>query len=308
MKGIYSVKAQLCGIKSPLAPLLQGGGSAEQRDSEAHTAAYLVKTGCTNASPTAAHFSQEAYIETPSLEQEAYSNAPTLAKRGRTNASPFEKRVYTKTSPFEKGGLRGICHPRARQQGVALVVALVLLVVVTLVGLAAIRGTSLQEKMAGNMVDRAQAFQLTEGAIDLAARTVVQATPGPTSTDCGNKKNGANCQAGITDCTSGACADNPATDTTKAYPWVTIPVSGSSNSATTNLVSLYGNGPSYLVQYMGSCSATGGGKFQFTNDQNNQGGGGSLAPASQCYRITARSGSAGSDRSQIVLQAIYRVS
>lgn len=188
----------------------------------------------------------------------------------------------------------------ANQRGVALVVALVLLVVVTLVGLAAIRGTSLQEKMAGNTFDRAQAFQLTEGAVDLAARTVVLATPGPTPSTYGTP--------GITDCSAGPCADNPATDAVNTYPWVTIPVSSSSNSAITDMVSLYGNNPSYLVQYMGACTTTGGGNFKFTNDQNNQGGGGSLTPASQCYRITARSGSASSDRSQIVVQAIYRVS
>ena len=249
LRGIYFLRPQTHGVKSPLAPLLQRGGCG------------------------------------------------TDEREART-ANPFAQEAYTKASPFEKGGLRGICHPGARQQGVALVVALVLLVVVTLVGLAAIRGTSLQEKMAGNMVDRAQAFQLTEGAIDLAARAVVLATPGPVASN----------YTGSIDCTSTSCADNPAIAIPTDSHWVTIPVSSSSNSATTNLVSLYGNGPSYLVQYMGSCSATGGGKFQFTNDQNNQGGGGSLAPASQCYRITARSGAAGADRSQIVLQAIYRVS
>lgn len=197
-----------------------------------------------------------------------------------------------------------------RQRGVALVVALVLLVVVTLVGLAAIRGTGLQEKMAGNTFDRAQAFQLTEAALDLASRTVVLANPGPTSANCGNAGNG-DCQVGITDCTAApGCVDNPATDTATNYPWVQIPlnlnIGGTANVA--SLVSMYGNQPSYLVQYMGQCSNTGGGKFQFTNDQNNQGGGGSLHVTSQCYRITARGGAASPDRSQIVLQAIYRVS
>ena len=37
-----------------------------------------------------------------------------------------------------------------RQRGVALIVALVLLVVATLIGLAASRGTTLQERMSGN--------------------------------------------------------------------------------------------------------------------------------------------------------------
>lgn len=189
-----------------------------------------------------------------------------------------------------------------RQQGVALVVALVLLVIVTLVGLAAIRGTSLQEKMAGNTFDRAQTFQIAEGAIDLAARTILPpaATPSPVSYN----------SPGVTDCSAGACADNPATDTATTYPWVQIQSSSAvaGTSDTSQLVSMYGNSSSYLIQYMGQCTTTGGGSFQFTNDQNNQGGGGSLQTSSQCYRITARSGASSSDRSQIVLQAIYRVS
>ncbi|MBN2856212.1 MAG: hypothetical protein JXK51_08215 [Halothiobacillaceae bacterium] len=226
---------------------------------------------------------------------------PTPAA-GQPLANRFLTAAHLAYRPYSTALPAGL---RARQQGVALVVALVLLVVVTLVGLAAIRGTSLQEKMAGNTFDRAQAFQLTEGAVDLAARTIVLATPGPNPTTYATP--------GITDCSQGPCADNPATDAVvnnTNYPWVTIPVSASSNSAITNMVSIYGNAPAYLVQYMGSCTATGGGNFQFTNDQNNQGGGGSLAPASQCYRITARSGpaSSASDRSQIVVQAIYRVS
>jgi type IV pilus assembly protein PilX len=255
-------------------PLLQrGGGSAAMDDSDAQSIFLFVKRNAQNTSP--------------------------LVKGDAQNTSPLVKGDAQNTSPFVKGGLRGI-YPMAKQQGVALVVALVLLVVVTLVGLAAIRGTSLQEKMAGNMVDRAQAFQLTEGAVDLAARTVVLATPGPSPTTYN--------APGVTDCSAGPCADNPAIAIPNDSNWVTIPVSNSSNSAISNMVSLYGNTPSYLVQYMGSCTTTGGGNFKFTNDQNNQGGGGSLAPASQCYRITARGGAAGTDRSQIVVQAIYRVS
>ena len=46
-----------------------------------------------------------------------------------------------------------------RQCGVALVVSLLLLVIVALVGLAAVRGTLMQQKMAANSFDREQAFQ-----------------------------------------------------------------------------------------------------------------------------------------------------
>ena len=55
-----------------------------------------------------------------------------------------------------------------KQNGVALVVALILLVVATLIGLAASRGTMLQERMSGNTYDRSLAFQRTESALRAA--------------------------------------------------------------------------------------------------------------------------------------------
>jgi len=195
-----------------------------------------------------------------------------------------------------------------RQQGVALVVALVLLVVVTLVGLAAIRGVGLQEKMAGNTFDRAQAFQVAEGALDLAARTILPPAATPNSSTF--------TQNGIDNCSLAACAENPGTDAgIPLADWTMVPTTTPAGAAaTTSVVTLYGNNPSYIVQYMGSCSVSAQGNFVFTNDQNNQGGGGSLQSAGKCYRITARSntpdaaGAPPADRSQVVLQAIYRTS
>ncbi|HEX5339300.1 MAG TPA: pilus assembly protein [Gammaproteobacteria bacterium] len=53
----------------------------------------------------------------------------------------------------------------SRQQGVVLVVALILLLVLTLLGLASIQGTSLQEKMAGNQRQHQLAFEAAEAAL-----------------------------------------------------------------------------------------------------------------------------------------------
>ena len=52
---------------------------------------------------------------------------------------------------------------RSAQRGVALIVALILLVVALIVGLAASRGTLLEEKMSANLYDRSLAFQRAEG-------------------------------------------------------------------------------------------------------------------------------------------------
>ena len=51
------------------------------------------------------------------------------------------------------------------QRGVVLVVSLILLLVVTLLAVSSMQGTSLEEKMAGNTRDRNLAFQTTESAI-----------------------------------------------------------------------------------------------------------------------------------------------
>lgn len=54
---------------------------------------------------------------------------------------------------------------RKNQRGVTLVVVLLLLLVVTILGLTAMRGTVMQERMSGNSASRATAFQLAEGVL-----------------------------------------------------------------------------------------------------------------------------------------------
>lgn len=51
------------------------------------------------------------------------------------------------------------------EQGFVLVVALILLLILTLLGLASIQSTSLEEKMAGNQRQQALAFQAAEAAL-----------------------------------------------------------------------------------------------------------------------------------------------
>lgn len=53
----------------------------------------------------------------------------------------------------------------AKQDGMVLIVGLVMVLLITIVGLSAIRGTGLQENMAGNMRDRNVAFQAAESAL-----------------------------------------------------------------------------------------------------------------------------------------------
>ena len=196
-------------------------------------------------------------------------------------------------------------RPLHRQRGVALIVALILLVVITVIGLAAIRTSTLQEKMAGNTFDRAQAFQVAEATLQLASATIL---PPATTPDPATYQANA-----YTNCANNPCLDNPANDpNVPASAWTLPPTATNAAAGAGSIVTLYGNNPSYIIQYMGACSAASG-NFQFTNDENNQGGGGSLKAAGQCYRITARSSTPGNgappqDRAQVTLQAIFRTS
>lgn len=56
-------------------------------------------------------------------------------------------------------------HNPARQSGAALVIGLILLLVMTLLGVTAMRGTTLQERMSGALSDQNVAFQAAETAL-----------------------------------------------------------------------------------------------------------------------------------------------
>ena len=77
---------------------------------------------------------------------------------------------------------------RAGQQGIALVVVLVLLIAVSLLGVAVMRSAAMQERMSANLRDRSVAFESAESTLR-HVQTVVMAsgawaqTP-PTNDDC----------------------------------------------------------------------------------------------------------------------------
>lgn len=52
-----------------------------------------------------------------------------------------------------------------QQQGAVLIVALIMLLLLTIIGLSSMRGTSMQESMAGNMRDSNLALQASEAAL-----------------------------------------------------------------------------------------------------------------------------------------------
>ena len=63
------------------------------------------------------------------------------------------------------GRTDALTHLRAFERGIALVVSLILLILITILGLVAIRGTTVQQRMTANFYDRELAFQNAEAAL-----------------------------------------------------------------------------------------------------------------------------------------------
>lgn len=194
-----------------------------------------------------------------------------------------------KTSPTLSGKPQG--H---RQQGVALVVALVLLVLVTLVGLAAIRGTTMQQKMASNLYDREVSFQTTEAAVRAAASAILTSTAVIAR----------NCGAGGV-----LCEGNPFTDTANPVPAsgiITVPAGNGTGQFTTSSVAV--GQPQYIIENMGSWPDP---NVQTGYDQSAnaaQYGAQGSSTTSLYYRITARSSdpNVANDRAIVTLQAMVK--
>jgi len=179
--------------------------------------------------------------------------------------------------------LRGYKHA---QRGVALVVALVLLVVASLIGLASIRGTNLQERMSANMYDRSLAFQRAESALRDAERAI---TANWRIADLG----GQDCSA-----TSGnLCGILPASNAT----WTTVGGTYNVNNDKTP------GTPQYFIQFMGTGSAQNNLGLDANADYANYGN--SYPPDNVAYyRVTARSSAPADagDRSIVVLQSTVK--
>lgn len=188
-----------------------------------------------------------------------------------------------------------------RQRGMALVVSLILLIVVTLVGLAGMRGTILQERMAGGAYDRETGFQAAEAALALGAKDFISNRQAWNKTISDNSAH--------LDCSNQSCSSNPNGSIDNKL-WVSV---SAGTSDTTFTAIDKNNPPQYVVQLLGPCSSSGAGaSYTGTTDQNEGGPGGvQLNNQGTCYRITARAidptASENADRAQVLLQATYRM-
>ena len=182
----------------------------------------------------------------------------------------------------------GTNSPR-KQRGAILIVALIFLVVMTMLILASIRGTVMQERMASNLYDRSLAFQAAEAALREGERYVLETPPKPTGTGCN---------------TSGDC-NKPISTATPVWQDATNwahPHSASDGHGHVIEIGTLPVPPQFLVELLADnmpevnlCEST------------------AIDPDAPCYagpeglryRITARSGEAG--RAMVVLQSVYAV-
>jgi type IV pilus assembly protein PilX len=168
---------------------------------------------------------------------------------------------------------------RGRQQGISLLIVLLLLVVTSLLGIAILRSSSMQERMSANMRDRSIAMQAAEAAIRFAqGRLLVSPTGVPTETwdDLDQIPTAAQC-TNIGICPAGSAA--PAA-------WQTVP--GTEYDSATLPVA-----PEYWIEYLG----IGQGRLAASDDTRSEEGPDNQSPM---FRITARSRAAG--RAEVVLQ------
>jgi type IV pilus assembly protein PilX len=168
------------------------------------------------------------------------------------------------------------------QSGAALLVALIMLLISTMVGLASIRGTTMNEKMSSNMYDRSLSYQAAEAAL-LAGEAAVLADP-----------------TIAIDCTvlNAECPPSPATTfTSTTTGWTTVDAGFEVNDA------LLGSTPQFYVERMGVVGGTDELGLGESANCSNYAGCDEAPPNAASFRITGRSGIPATDgRSVVALQ------
>lgn len=194
----------------------------------------------------------------------------------------------------------------ASQAGASLVVVLILLLVMTLLGLAVLRGTLLEERMSANMYDRSLAFQqaesaLREGEERVRAVIVAQGAGWVIGIKCGNDpaRSGTivDAKCGMpTNIYTGGTACSGSVLTSDCWFNAQDQLTTANNSA---------GAPQYYVQYMGLRDSSDELGLGSSAGSTQYGGGGGGVVQEAMYRVIARSHSpaAGSDRAVVVLQA-----
>ncbi|HZP11005.1 MAG TPA: PilX N-terminal domain-containing pilus assembly protein [Nevskiaceae bacterium] len=178
------------------------------------------------------------------------------------------------------------------QRGVALAISLILLLVITLVGIMAIRLTTVQQRITANFYDREVGFQGAEASLVAAAAALDTGTT--IDRDCST--------------TATACQTNPFTDSGFNTANIHTVATGSAAGQFTINGNATGQ-PQYVIENMGQWpdtdSDTG---FNQSANSAQYGAQGVQGVLRTFYRVTARSGdpAAVGDRAVVTLQAMYK--
>lgn len=132
-------------------------------------------------------------------------------------------------------------HPDARQRGVALVAALLLLIVITILGIATFRSHSFQQHIAGNTRDKSTAFQSSMDAQRHAEWYL-------TSNNGLNATAGSSCSGTMT--TDQICSNVIQSDV-QDVPWPSYVKYTPSYPATVT-VGLPSQNPAFYISYLGN--------------------------------------------------------
>lgn len=185
---------------------------------------------------------------------------------------------------------RGSLQRSSAQRGVALIVTLILLVLALIVGLAASRGTLLEEKMSANMYDRSLAFQRAESGLRAAEGAITSSWK---ITDLSGK----DCSPAVSLCTEAPTDTFTGTDAT----WVDVDTAHDVDASKAP------DKPQYTVELMGTGPSDNSLDLNANADYANYGN--AYPPDNVAYyRVTARSSNPASagDRSVVVLQTTVK--
>lgn len=176
-----------------------------------------------------------------------------------------------------------------RERGAVLIISLILLVLITLIGVASLRNVVLEAKMSSNYYDRSLAFQSAESGLragEAVAVSQAQATPKHTQAlALSTPLNATQCSSS---CSGGLCSPPGLYCEGR---WTMTDFTGWTTASSITLNTQAGSSPQYFVEFLGN---------NFPCDPSTP------AVNATCarYRITARSQS-GTGRAAVMLQSVY---
>lgn len=179
-----------------------------------------------------------------------------------------------------------IASARGRQQGAALIVVLMLLVIITILGIASMRGAIMQERMAANVTTRGMAFQVAEAGLRQAEIIARDA-----DIDWATVATG---------CNAGRCKGVSKDWSVNDGFWN----DGGTGYQTGNAVAVGNNvsiSPRFVIEDFGTTSVDTGGAAEYIDMSKKNAGSG---VKQSVYRITSYA--ATPNGAEVILQSIYR--